>query len=244
MWDYFPHHKKVMRDFFPRQATILAQFGKPWFFLHQNEAFRKLCATAVVAFARRTGLCLDQRQGNDKTMREICYHVAVTLDGYIARRDGSIKGFPTEGDHNDDYLQALKDYDTVIMGRRTYEFGYDYGLKPGARAYDHMAHWIFSRTIDVPPADGVHIVRDHWLETIDELREQPGTAIYLCGGSVFAGWLLAEDRIDRLKLKLNPVLFGEGLPLFADGCAVTAPFRLISTKQYESGVMLLEYERG
>ncbi len=176
-------------------------------------------------------------------MRQICYHVAVTLDGFIARADGSIDGFPEQGDHVEDYQKSLADYDTVIMGRRTYEFGYAYGLQPGQRAYPHMEHWIFSQTLDVSLADGVHIVRDHWLETIDELRNAKGSDIYLCGGSMFAGWLLSEGRIDRLRLKLNPVLFGKGLPLFSGQDGGVANFEHVNTKSYQSGVVLLDYAR-
>ena len=177
-------------------------------------------------------------------MRKICYHVAVTLDGFIAHADGSIDGFVGEGDHVDDYLSALQEYDAVIMGRGAYEFGYAYGLSPGARAYEHMEHWIFSRSMDASLEKEIRIVRDQQLAKIDELRAGEGTDIYLCGGAQFAGWLLGEDRIDKLKLKLNPVVFGQGKPLFQGAPAMTTAFRLVATTDYESGVKLLEYERA
>ncbi|PKL30446.1 MAG: dihydrofolate reductase, partial [Spirochaetae bacterium HGW-Spirochaetae-10] len=56
-------------------------------------------------------------------MRKLIYHVAVTVDGFIARKNGSVDGFLMQGDHVDAYLEHLKDYDTVVMGRRTYEAG-------------------------------------------------------------------------------------------------------------------------
>ena len=177
-------------------------------------------------------------------MRNICYHVAVTLDGFIARQDGSIDGFPHEGDHVEDYNKALLEYDTVIMGRKTYEFGYAFGLKPGERAYPNMEHWIFSKTIDFAPYDGVNLVREDWLGVVDKLRAADGHDIYLCGGSIFAGWLLSEGRIDRLKLKLNPVAFGSGVPLFAGHQSDIINFELVNTKPYQSGVVLNEYIRS
>lgn len=176
-------------------------------------------------------------------MRGICYHVATTLDGFIARPDGSIDGFLAEGDHVDDYNADLADYDTVIMGRRTYEFGYEYGLEPGKRAYENMEHWIFSKTLDAPTEDGVHIVRDNWLAKIDELRNVEGPDVYLCGGSIFAGWLLTEQRIDRLKLKVNPIVFGSGLSLFASQAPALDRFDLIDVKKYNSGVLLNQYQK-
>ena len=176
-------------------------------------------------------------------MRHICYHVAVSLDGFIASEDGSINGFPEEGDHIEDYLLSLAQYDTVLMGRRTYEFGYAFGLNPGERAYPNMEHWIFSKTIDVTPASGVHLVRNHWLKTIDDLRSANGSDIYLCGGGEFAGWLLSERRIDKIKLKLCPVVFGRGIPMFGVASNSLTRFSLVDTKPYKSGVILLDYVR-
>ena len=62
-------------------------------------------------------------------MRKIKYHVATTLDGFIARRDHTVGGFVEAGEHVTDYLDSLKnDYDVVLMGRRTYEFGFQFGV--------------------------------------------------------------------------------------------------------------------
>jgi dihydrofolate reductase len=68
----------------------------------------------------------------------------MTLDHFVAHEDGSLDGFLSEGDHVAEYLHRLQGFDTVVMGRGTYEFGYRCGLKPGARVYPHMRHYIFS----------------------------------------------------------------------------------------------------
>ena len=82
-------------------------------------------------------------------MRKLVYDVATTLDNFIAHEDGSCDGFLSEGEHVTDYLARLAGYDTVVMGRRTYEYGYPYGVVPGQRAplYRHMRHFIFSKTL-------------------------------------------------------------------------------------------------
>ena len=93
-------------------------------------------------------------------MRKLVYHVATTLDNYIAHEDGSIGGFAAfgEGDHVIDYLESLKGYDTVVMGKATYEFGYQFGLQPGQPAYPHMVHYIFSDHLNLENADpNVHV---------------------------------------------------------------------------------------
>ena len=64
-------------------------------------------------------------------MRKIIYHVATTLDGYIAHADNTTAGFSFAGPHVDAYMQQLQRYDTVIMGKNTYEAGYQFGLKAG-----------------------------------------------------------------------------------------------------------------
>lgn len=107
-----------------------------------------------------------------------------------------------------------------------------------------MAHWIFSLSINIEPEDGVRVIRDCWLEKIDQLRSEKGGPIYLCGGGTFAGWLLNQDRIDQLKLKLSPIIFGHGIPLFSGADETLANFDLTAAKTYKSGVVLLEYERA
>src|SRR5262245_15165080 len=58
------------------------------------------------------------------TMRRIVYDVAASLDGFVSHSDGSVEGFLADGEHVTDYLQRLAGYDTVLMGRSTYEWGY------------------------------------------------------------------------------------------------------------------------
>jgi len=115
----------------------------------------------------------------------------------------------------DQYFNDLKQYDTVIMGKNTYEFGFKFGLLPGQPAYNHMEHFIFSNTANYENVhEQVHIV-PHDISIVKDLKEETGSDIYLCGGSIFAAWLLKNQLIDVLKIKLNPVLFGQGTPLFS-----------------------------
>jgi dihydrofolate reductase len=175
-------------------------------------------------------------------MRNISYHVATSVDHYIAHEDGSVGGFLPEGDHIPAYLAHLQEYDTVIMGRHTYEFGYAFGLEPGQPAYPHMQHYIFSKSIQLPDvSEKVEVVAHNQLEMIRTLKAGEGSDIYLCGGGQFAGWLLDHGLIDKLRIKLNPSVFGRGIPLFGDSRRDVA-LALTDTTVYESGVLLLDYE--
>lgn len=148
-------------------------------------------------------------------MRKIIYYVAISIDGFMAGPRDEIDMFERESPAVDYYLNDLKNFDTVIMGRRTYEFGYQYGLQPGQPAYSHMRHYIFSDSLQFERAHKlVKVVPGTDLEKIDDLRNEAGTPIYLCGGGQFAGWLLDHEKIDLLKIKLNPILLGSGIPLF------------------------------
>lgn len=176
-------------------------------------------------------------------MARLVYDVAVTLDGYISGPDGDISAFPAAGDHVDAYLERLQGYRTVVMGRNTYEFGYAYGLEPGRRAYPHMQHVIFSTGIELPDDSDVRVERDpaRWLAVIDTLKAEADHDIYLCGGGRLAGCLLERDRIDRLIVKLAPVVIGGGVPLFDS--AARASFSASSALRHDSGVVTIVSDR-
>ena len=86
-------------------------------------------------------------------MRKIIYYVATSLDGYISGPNEDITGFVAGGNGVQQYLDDLKEFKTVIMGKNTYEFGYKYGLEPGKLAYPHMDHFIFSSSLSFQEAD-------------------------------------------------------------------------------------------
>lgn len=173
-------------------------------------------------------------------MRKVIYDVAMTLDGFIGHEDGSIGKFVAEGAHVDAYLERLQHYDTVVMGRKTYEFGYQYGLEPGARAYPHMEHYIFSSSLSFATSQ-VNVVKDEPHATVRQLKEEDGGPIYLCGGGALAGHLLKHKLVDELIIKLNPVLLGKGIPLFGEHEASAEP-TLLGSERYDNGVALLSYQ--
>jgi len=105
-------------------------------------------------------------------MRQIIYYVAISIDGYISGPGDDISGFVAKGDGVDTYLKDLESFDTVIMGRKTYEFGYRYGLKPGTPAYPHMRHYIFSRSLRFEEAHEKVQVSELDLNLIRNLNEE------------------------------------------------------------------------
>lgn len=174
-------------------------------------------------------------------MRKIVYYVASSIDGFISGLNDDISDFVGAGNGVDKYLADLANFDTVIMGRNTYEFGYKYGLQPGQPAYPHMKHIIFSNNLKFENQNQQVQVRKLDINEIDKLQKEQGTDIYLCGGGQFAGWLLDNQKIDVLKLKLNPLLLGKGIKLFGKSIA-KHKLQLIDTSKYENGLQIITFD--
>ncbi len=90
------------------------------------------------------------------------------------------------------------------------------------------------------PDPNVELVSENVVDLVRELKEETGKAIYLFGGAHLAATLFAEGLIDEIILKLNPVVFGSGLPLFS-GAVEQTDLELADSKTYGNGVVLLRY---
>lgn len=174
-------------------------------------------------------------------MRKIVYYVAMSLDGYIAGQNDDVSGFIYDGSGVAQYLNELKDFDTVMMGRNTYEFGYKFGMQPGQPAYPHMKHCVFSNGLTFEKqAENVKVCKPD-VAFVQELKNESGTDIYLCGGGAFAGWLLEHELIDILKIKLNPLILGKGVRLFGNSTKELKT-SLIGSQTYDKGLQIIEYQ--
>lgn len=174
-------------------------------------------------------------------MNKVIYYVASSLDGFIAGQNDDVSMFMPGGKGVEKYLSDLKAFSTVIMGRRTYEFGYQYGLEPGQPAYPHMDHYIFSETLKIDQMEeNVHIERRS-IDRVKEIIAKSKTDIYLCGGGQFAGWLLDNNLINQIKLKLNPIILGSGIPLFGNSKSVLRG-NLVGKESFDCGLQILTYD--
>ena len=187
-------------------------------------------------------------------MRELTYYAAVSLDGYIAGPDGEFDAFLVEGDHMTAIAERFADtlptafaaslgvtqdralFDTVLLGWNTYAVG----LPALPSPYSLLRQLVFThRSPD--PVDGVEFTDRDPVAVVRELKERPGSGIWLCGGGALAASLVHE--IDRLVIKANPVLLGRGIPLFGASDYSPARFARTSATAFASGVTLLEYRR-
>lgn len=186
-------------------------------------------------------------------MRELKYFVACTVDGFIAREDGTFDFFLAEGAHLTDLVEtypetvpahlrdsvrvpaASKWVDTVLMGRKTYEVGLPFGV---TSPYPHLTQYVYSRTMRESPSPDVTLVASDPLEHVRTLKRERGRDIWLYGGGVLAATLFPE--IDELILKVNPVILGGGIPLF-EGKVPQTDLTLVESKTYPNGFTLVRY---
>lgn len=175
-------------------------------------------------------------------MQKIIYYVASSIDGYIAGENDDISQFVLQGEGVEKYQADLANFETVIMGRKTYEFGYQYGLKPGQPAYPNMSHHIFSNSLKLDNLSEAVNIEPLSIDRVNEIRQKSKTDIYLCGGGHFAGWLLENGLIDQLKLKLNPIVLGAGKKLFGNSKA-NANWQLADIESFSDGLQILTYNK-
>lgn len=165
-------------------------------------------------------------------MRRLCYNVAASLDGYLARLDGSYDWIVE--DPSIDFEALFERFDLFLMGRKTYEVMAAQGLESLLR---HAPVAVVSRTLQTP---GLTILRDQVAETVADLKRQPGKGIWLFGGGELFGTLLDAGLVDTVEVAVMPVLLGEGIPLLKPGAA-TRRLARTSCEALASGIVLLTY---
>jgi dihydrofolate reductase len=189
-------------------------------------------------------------------MRTLTYYIAVTLDGFIAGPDGQFDFFPLHDDHQAaivaEYPETMpghvravlgidapnRYFDTVVMGRGTYEPALREGI---TSPYPHLRQVVFSRSLGASPDPAVEVVASDPVARVRELKAEGGLGIWLCGGGATAG--LLWDEIDRFVVKSYPVFAGDGIRLAERGFRPTA-LRLNDQRVFASGGAISTFERA
>jgi dihydrofolate reductase len=169
-------------------------------------------------------------------MRKVKYTVASSLDNFIAREDGSVDWLIMQGEHMEEFAEYSRAFDTVLMGRKTYEMAVSHGMT----AYPGMQNYVFSRTLKESPDTRVTIISKNASEFVTELKNENGRDIMLVGGGELAASLLSENLIDEIVLNVHPVLLGSGIPLFAE-VNRQIDLELIGKKIYKNGLIMPFY---
>jgi dihydrofolate reductase len=168
-------------------------------------------------------------------MRRVLYRVAASVDGYIAGPRGELDWIVP--DSAVDLAKVYESVDTVLLGRRTYEFTRQPGAPPWPRGWQI---YVFSRTLTPEEHPGVTIVTANAGPRVAALRAAPGREIWLFGGGSLFRSLLVAKQVDIVEVVVMPVLLGGGIPLLEAGAPQTQ-LALEHVEKYPSGLLRLSY---
>jgi dihydrofolate reductase len=187
-------------------------------------------------------------------MRRLCYHVAASLDGYIARPGGEYDWIVQDSEI--DFKAIFAKYDIAVMGRKTFEVALSQG---GDGSMPGMDVVVFSRTLKPADYPAVSIVGTDPAEHVRALKKRPSTAskggksskagrsskaakdIWLFGGGELFRMLLNAGVVDRVDIAVIPVLLGDGIPMLPSPATFTK-LSLTHHRLYpKSGIVILEY---
>ena len=147
--------------------------------------------------------------------RNVVLFIASTLDGYIATKDESLEWlFSVEGKGDNGFSEFYDTVDTVIMGKRTYDWIMNQDLKEFP--YVNKDCYVFTRSV-VEDTENVKFVSGNLPALIDELKSQEGKNIWLVGGGELLQTFLEEKLVDELIVTVAPAVLGKGIPLFREG---------------------------
>ena len=167
-------------------------------------------------------------------MRRVKHFVAMSLDAFIAGPEGEVDWLFMDQDYG--MKEFYASIDTVLMGRKTYEFG----LSHGTRSYPGVTNIVFSRTLWADEYPEVTVVAADAGETIEALRAQEGRDIWLVGGGQIFHAALRAGCVDDVIVAVHPILLGEGIPLLPTMAQATH-LKLTHTKAYDTGLITLSY---
>jgi dihydrofolate reductase len=159
----------------------------------------------------------------------------MSLDGYIARAGGGHDWIPTDVDIDWDAFMAR--FDTVLMGRRSFEVM----QRQGSVGMAGMRTYVFSRTLDPATLPSVTVIAEDAAEAIAALKREEGKEIWLFGGGILFGSLLEAGVVDVVEVAIVPVLLGQGIPLLPS-LSHLQHLTLSGIRQYDGGLVLLTYD--
>lgn len=173
--------------------------------------------------------------------RKTILYIACSVDGYIAKPGDDLSFLSLVEKKGEDYGYAefIKNVDTVILGRKTYE--YILKVVPEFVHADKQT-FVVTRTVQ-PSIDTVHFYSGDLRDLVNKLKSTEGKNIFIDGGAEVVHELLKQDQIDEMIISYIPVLVGDGIRLFKDG-RPEQRLELVSSRAFESGLVQMHYRRA
>lgn len=169
-------------------------------------------------------------------MRKLTYGGANSADNFITGPDESIDWLRMTADVQQIIKESWRGVDTVLSGRKTFEFGQKMG---GGPAMKDVRSIVFSRTLESVP-DGTELVREDAVEFVRKLKAEPGGDIIVMGGGELGTALIEGGVVDEIGLNIHPVLLGQGTPLFRP-LSRRVELELIEARAISQGCVLVRW---
>ena len=183
-------------------------------------------------------------------MGKLVYSMSVSLDGYAAAPDGSLGWVHIDEEIHSHFNDEARAMSAFLYGRRMYELmaGYWPRAEADPEATSPMREFagiwsatpkvVFSQTLDEVDWNS-RLVRDDTIAEVTRLKARPGFDMDVSGPTL-AGSLLRAGLVDEVHMLVNPIVLGSGLPFFPPLDA-PIPLRLVETRTFASGVVLLRH---
>jgi dihydrofolate reductase len=174
--------------------------------------------------------------------RKVILGFGTSLDGYIARRNGSFDFLVIDKEGEALMADFFAGIDTTVMGRKTAAAVVKLRKSREMPDTPGMANYVISRRWKPGKREGFEVVSGSLTTFVRKLKRRPGKDIYLGGGGELARSFLQEDLVDQLFIGVGPILLGDGIPAFP-GKFPQRDFKLTECKSYSNGSVGLRYER-
>jgi dihydrofolate reductase len=178
----------------------------------------------------------------------VTIHMAASLDGFIARKDGSVDWLETSdefvgGDTLDPgFVEAfLETIDCYVMGSRTYETALSFEAKGLGWSYGDKATFVLTRRELPRTRDTVEFYSGDLAQLVNGRLRPTFRTIWFVGGGVVSGECLRLGLADEVRYAISPIVIGDGIPFF-DRLDRDIPLHLAEVKAYKSGMVELRYE--
>ena len=171
-------------------------------------------------------------------MRKLVLSVAVSLDGLIEGPNGEYDWCIIDPDFN--WKEFFNRFDTVFVGRKTYEMSLAMGGSPPG--FPKFKEYVFSTTLD-KVRDGSILIKENIKAEVENIKNEKGKDIWLFGGASLTTSLMNFGLVDELLLAVHPIILGSGKPLFKN-ISERINLRLTDSKSYSSGLLSLTYSVG
>jgi dihydrofolate reductase len=185
-------------------------------------------------------------------MRKIFSFMHISLDGFVAGPNGEMDWIKVDQEIFDHVHQRISEGDTALYGRVTYQMMESYwptaADQPNASKHDiEHSKWygqvhkvVLSKTMKGESVANTTIISDALLDNINEIKNRSGKDILLFGSPTATHALMQERLIDGYWLFVNPIILGQGIPLF-EGTKDKVKLMLNSAQQFTCGVIALDY---